>query len=68
MESRSILIKIRSVYGNEAYYPVCNDAKSFASIAGTTTLTLATLRSIVKLGYQIGVEYAPGVIAPFQGY
>ena len=48
-----IIVEIRTVYGNTAFYPVCEKAKLFASIAGTKTLTANVLVTIGALG--IGV-------------
>lgn len=62
---RAILVEIKSVYGKEMIYPVCQDSKTLADIAGSKTLTRQTLHQITKLGYKIGVQYAPGVITPF---
>jgi hypothetical protein len=41
-----ITVTIREIYGIKTVYPVCITAKVFASIAGTKTLTLATLKKI----------------------
>jgi hypothetical protein len=49
----SITVEIRDVYGKPTVYPICGTAKTFASIAGTTTLTYPTLVRINSLGYQI---------------
>jgi len=49
----SITIQTKSVYGNEAHYPVCEKAQGFAQIAGTKTLTVQTLKLIQMLGYDI---------------
>ena len=49
----SITIQTRNVYGNEAHYPICDKAQSFAQIAGTKTLTVQTLKLIQMLGYDI---------------
>jgi len=51
-----ITVKIRSVYGTDKVYPVCNKAYVFAEIAGTITLTDKTLAKIKQLGYQIKHE------------
>jgi hypothetical protein len=51
-----ITVSIREVYGIKTAYPVCMTAKLFASIAGTKTLTLQTLKKIEALGYQIMQE------------
>ena len=48
-----ITIEVRDVYGHPKFYPVCKDAKIFASIAGTTTLTERTIRQIMALGYAV---------------
>lgn len=50
-----ITVRIKSVYGLETVYPVCDKAKLFARIAGTTTLTRNTLRDVKALGYSIEV-------------
>jgi hypothetical protein len=43
------------VYGRRVVYPVCDKAKIFAAIAGTTSLTETTLKCIRKLGFDIHV-------------
>ena len=53
--SMEISVKIKSVYGIDKVYPVCDKAIAFAEIAGTTTLTDDTVRSIKYLGYRIKV-------------
>lgn len=50
---KEITIEVRDVYGHPKFYPHCEDAKVFASIAGTTTLTEANVRRIMKLGYKV---------------
>ena len=54
-----ITVEIREVYGAKKYYPHCGDAKVFASIAGTTTLTEQTLRRVMKLGYKVKTLQRP---------
>jgi hypothetical protein len=49
----NITIVAKSNYGTQAFYPVCGNARLFAEIAGTTTLTPRTLRSIKALGINI---------------
>ena len=51
-----IQVLVREVYGQIKFYPKCEKARTFASIAGTTTLTEATLRKIMQLGYEVKVE------------
>lgn len=50
-----IEVKIKTVYGVEKIYPVCDKARTFAGIAGQTTLTRATINGIKALGYTITV-------------
>ena len=51
----SISISIKSVYGEEKAYPVCANAKTFADMLGTKTLTRDALSSIKKLGYTVTI-------------
>ena len=53
-----IFVSVRNNFGTKAVYPVCANAEIFAKIAGTTTLTLATLRQIKNLGYAIEIKTA----------
>ena len=53
---KTITVQIKYNYGNKAIYPICDDAKLFANIARTTTLTDRTIATIKKLGYSILVE------------
>jgi hypothetical protein len=48
-----ILVKIKSVYGNELVYPACDTSKKFASLTNSKTLTRNTLSIIKSLGYSI---------------
>ena len=48
-----IEVIIEPQYGRWVYYPACKDAKVFAEIAGTKTLTENTLVQIKNLGYEI---------------
>jgi hypothetical protein len=51
-----ITIRIKDVYGTQKAYPVCDKAKLFARLAGTTTLTHDTRQIIMALGYNIEVK------------
>lgn len=53
--ANEIRVQVKSVYGEEKVYPVCEDAKTFAQLAGTKTLTRETLMLIRRLGYEIEV-------------
>lgn len=55
---KSITIEIRMQYGNQVFYPICEDAMRFAAIAGTTTLTERVLMCVRGLGYDITYTYA----------
>ena len=48
-----ITVKIKSNYGQEMIYPVCEYAQRFALIAKTKTLSSDTIRQIKQLGYSI---------------
>ena len=50
---KQIEVIIEPKYGKWVYYPLCENAKTFAQIAGTKTLTEDTLALIKKLGYEI---------------
>jgi len=51
-----ITIEIKTIYGKQTIYPVCDNAKLFASIAGTTTLVPAVIKQIRALGYVVNVR------------
>ena len=53
----TITVQIKSVYGQDKIYPICDTAKLFASIAGTKTITKDALISIHQLGFKIEVEH-----------
>lgn len=46
-------LELKSVYGEDKIYPLCDKARQFASIAGTKTLTKGVLRSMINLGYTL---------------
>ena len=52
----NITVKVKNNWGNEAIYPVCQSAKLFARIAGTTTITKEAKELIKQLGYKVQVE------------
>lgn len=51
--TKQIKIEFRSVYGETKAYPICQDAQTFAGLAGTKTLTRNSIRGILALGYTI---------------
>jgi hypothetical protein len=48
-----IQIQLRSVYGEEKAYPANDAARCIANIAGTKTLTRATLLNVLAMGHDI---------------
>lgn len=52
----TITIKFKDVYGSRLVYPVCDNAKHFASIAGTKTLSDTTLKTITSMGFDVRIE------------
>ena len=51
-----ITVEIKMVYGNERIYPICDKALLLAKLAGSVTLTRASIDIIKKLGYEIVVQ------------
>lgn len=51
-----IIVDIKTVYGNDLVYPVCENAKLFCSIANSKTLSSQTIKSIKSLGFTIEVQ------------
>jgi hypothetical protein len=54
--SSKITVRIKDVYGRQTAYPVCDKAKLFAKLAGTTSLTHDARQIILALGYDIELE------------
>jgi len=54
---KQITVEIKDQYGNQVFYPACEDAMRFAAIAGTTTLTERVLMCVRGLGYDITYTY-----------
>jgi len=50
---KTIQIQIREQYGQLVAHPACEQAKIFAAIAKTKTLTRETLQQIQALGYTV---------------
>jgi hypothetical protein len=53
MNNQTVLVKFRGQYGRMVCHPVNEQAKVFAQIAGTRTLTWHTLKGIDYLGFTI---------------
>ena len=52
---KGIKVSIKNVYGSDIIYPICDDAKEFANLAGTKSLTASAIRSIRRLGYSVEI-------------
>jgi hypothetical protein len=50
---RTITLERRQQYGVFTYYPICDDAKRFADLTGTKTITPRAMEIIRSLGYVI---------------
>jgi hypothetical protein len=59
--NRRVRLLVKDQYGNKVLHPYNTTAQTFASIAGTKTLTLPTIKHIMALGYS--VEYVHGEIS-----
>lgn len=51
----TIQVRIKTVYGNEMIYPICEKAKLLAALAKHTTLTWQDVKTIKALGYTVEV-------------
>ena len=58
---KTITVKIKQVYGNTVAYPVCDQARLLAQLAGTTTLTIQALKTIKALGFEV-VQQSPELL------
>jgi len=56
MNGRIVQIEVVDHYGTPRYYPICENAKKFAKIAKTKTLTMDALRVITSLGYFVKMQ------------
>ena len=50
-----IQVSIKSVYGNQLIYPLCDKAKLFARLARTSTLTPQAIDIIKRIGFTVVV-------------
>lgn len=53
---RTIVIQIKSVYGNETIYPVSENGILLAEFKGQKTFTRRDIETLKKLGYSFTVE------------
>lgn len=59
---RTIIVKIKNVYGQEKIYPICDHARTFARMLGQTTLTRENIKHIKDLNYTIEVQHETEVL------
>jgi hypothetical protein len=52
----TIIVRRKTVYGNEVIYPVCDTAKNLTMLGDTKTLTPRQIGIIKALGYKIVLE------------
>jgi len=52
----NITITIKSNYGNEAIYPICNAGKNILKLTGRKTLTRSDINILKNMGYSITVK------------
>lgn len=57
--ARTVTVTVRRIYGNAVIYPADANAKFFAAIAGTKTLTVPALQQIKNLGFEIVEKAEP---------
>ena len=50
-----ITVQVRSVYGKELVYPVCDKAGLFVALFGAKTFSALQLQGIRALGYTVHV-------------
>ena len=52
-QAKTVTVSVRRIYGMPVIYPADANARSFAAIAGTKTLTRQTVRHIKNLGFEV---------------
>lgn len=53
---KGIVVKQKSVYGEDKIYPVCEHAQMLAELAGTKTFTPRAIKLIKNMGIDILLE------------
>ena len=56
---RTLLVRVRTVYGTPAMYPANETAQAFCRISGTKTLTHPVLEEAERLGFTVTLEREP---------
>jgi len=53
---KRLVVKIKSVWGTERIYPICEKSRLFATLIGTKTLDKSAIVLIRQLGYDFKHE------------
>jgi hypothetical protein len=53
---RTVVVSLRTVYGNQLIYPSCENAHRFANIARSKTLSSSAIQDIKVLGFEVVVR------------
>lgn len=53
---QEVIVRITNNFGNEAIYPVNDNAKLFATLTKTKTLSRSAISKIKGLGFTVTVE------------
>lgn len=51
----NIQVQVKTIYGNQTIYPICDKAKTFAKMLRQTTLTMTDVNNIKNLGFEVEV-------------
>lgn len=51
-----IVVRLKTNYGQQTIYPVCERAKTFAKMLDQSTLTPLNIKHIKELGYIVALE------------
>lgn len=54
--TKQIIVKVKTVYGNDLIYPYCDTSKIFAKMLCTKTLSYQSVQCIKELGYSVQVK------------
>ena len=57
----TVIVQIKSVYGQDKVYPICETGKAFARIAGTKSLTEQTIHEMKTIGVKFVQEINPAL-------
>lgn len=53
---KTLLLIKKSIYGNELFYPLCEDSKILLSLIDKKTFNRSDLYKIKSLGYEIKLQ------------